>query len=83
MDVPLEIAFHNLDSSPALMRLIRERADRMQRRFSRVNSCRVVVEPAARRLRQRDMKLGRRQAAPLAAGDVAHDDGGTRRVAAQ
>jgi cold shock CspA family protein/ribosome-associated translation inhibitor RaiA len=48
MDVPLELAFHNLDTSPALEQLVRERAERMQRRFARVNSCRVVVEPAAK-----------------------------------
>lgn len=44
MDVPLEIAFHNTESSEPLERRIRERVERMHRRFSRINSCRVVVE---------------------------------------
>ncbi len=44
MDTPLEIAFHKVDKSDSLERLIRERADRMHRRFSHINSCRVVFE---------------------------------------
>jgi len=44
MDTPLEIAFHNTEPSQYLEDRIRERVDRMHRRFSRINSCRVVVE---------------------------------------
>ena len=44
MDVPLEIAFHNLDTSEGVETRIRERVDRMHRRFAHINSCRVVVE---------------------------------------
>lgn len=44
MDTPLEIAFHNIPPSPAIEQRIRERVDRMQRRFAHVNSCRVVFE---------------------------------------
>lgn len=44
MDVPLEIAFHNTEPSEALEQRIRERVARMQKRFGRINSCRVVVE---------------------------------------
>jgi ribosomal subunit interface protein len=44
MDIPLEIAFHNVPPSEAIERRIRERVERMQRHFSHVNSCRVVFE---------------------------------------
>ena len=44
MDLPLEIAFHNLDTSEGLETRIRERVDKMHRRFARINSCRIVVE---------------------------------------
>jgi ribosome-associated translation inhibitor RaiA/cold shock CspA family protein len=44
MDVPLEIAFHNVVQSDAVERRIRERVARMQRYFGHVNSCRVVFE---------------------------------------
>lgn len=44
MDVPLEIAFHNVEKSEGLERLIRERVQRMHRRFSHINSCRVAFE---------------------------------------
>lgn len=44
MDVPLEIGFHNLDPSEHLERRIRERVERLHRRFNHVVSCRVGVE---------------------------------------
>lgn len=44
MDSPVEIAFHNTSSSPALEELIRDRAEKMQRFFGHVTSCHVVVE---------------------------------------
>jgi ribosome-associated translation inhibitor RaiA/cold shock CspA family protein len=44
MDIPLEIAFHNVAQSDAIERRIRERVARMQRYFGHVNSCRVVFE---------------------------------------
>ncbi|NWG47285.1 MAG: HPF/RaiA family ribosome-associated protein [Alphaproteobacteria bacterium] len=44
MDTPLEIAFHNMDSSSALEARVRERADKLHRFFRHINSCRVVVE---------------------------------------
>lgn len=44
MDIPLEIAFHNVEPSEAIERRIRARVDRMQRYFAHVNSCRVVFE---------------------------------------
>jgi ribosomal subunit interface protein len=44
MDIPLEIAFHNVTPSENVERRIRERVERMQRYFAHVNSCRVVFE---------------------------------------
>lgn len=44
MDIPLEIAYHNVDKSDALEDRIRERVARMHRRFGHINSCRIVVE---------------------------------------
>ncbi|WP_181164489.1 HPF/RaiA family ribosome-associated protein [Amaricoccus solimangrovi] len=44
MDIPLEIAFHNVEKSEAIERRIRERVARMERYFAHVNSCRVVFE---------------------------------------
>jgi cold shock CspA family protein/ribosome-associated translation inhibitor RaiA len=44
MDRPLEIAFHNLDSSPSLEAEIRESVDRLEARYPQLIGCRVSVE---------------------------------------
>jgi ribosomal subunit interface protein len=44
MDVPVEISFHNLESSDYLERRIRERIARLERFHDRITSCRVVLE---------------------------------------
>lgn len=44
MDVPLEIAFHNLEQSDFVETRVRERVARLERYYDRINSCRVVVE---------------------------------------
>lgn len=44
MEVPLQIAFKDLDSSTFVETLIRERAARMERLHSNIISCRVVVQ---------------------------------------
>jgi cold shock CspA family protein/ribosome-associated translation inhibitor RaiA len=44
MDVPLEIAFHNLDSSDTVETRVRERAAKLEKLYPRLVSCRVVVE---------------------------------------
>ncbi|MFJ5487862.1 HPF/RaiA family ribosome-associated protein [Hansschlegelia beijingensis] len=44
MDVPLEIAFKNLQTSEALEQLIRDRVARLEQSHPRLMSCRVVVE---------------------------------------
>ncbi len=52
MDVPMEICFHDLDSSTALEALIRERADKLDRLYPRLTSCRVSVEAPHRQHRK-------------------------------
>jgi len=44
MDVPLEIAFHNLESSDAVETRVRERVAKLEKLFPRLVACRVVVE---------------------------------------
>jgi ribosome-associated translation inhibitor RaiA/cold shock CspA family protein len=43
MDAPLNITFHDLDRSDFVETKIRERADRLERRFGRIVSCNVTV----------------------------------------
>ena len=44
MDTPLEIAFHNLQSSAAIEAELRKHVDKIKRRFRRLTGCRVSVE---------------------------------------
>lgn len=44
MDRPLEIAFHNLDPSPAIETALRERVAKLEKRFDHLIGCRVSVE---------------------------------------
>ncbi|WP_181702431.1 HPF/RaiA family ribosome-associated protein [Chthonobacter albigriseus] len=44
MDIPLQIAFKNLESSEFLERLIRERVERLERFHKHIVGCRVLVE---------------------------------------
>jgi ribosomal subunit interface protein len=44
MQVPPEIAFHNIESSPYIREVIRERIDELEKIFDRLISCRVRVE---------------------------------------
>ncbi len=44
MERPLQIAFRNLESSPAFEDLIRDRVDTLERMYPRIIGCRVVVE---------------------------------------
>lgn len=52
MDVPLEIRFHNLQSSEAVEAAIRERVARLEKFFDRLTSCRVAVEAPHRQHRK-------------------------------
>jgi cold shock CspA family protein/ribosome-associated translation inhibitor RaiA len=55
MDAPLNITFHDLEKSEFVEARIRERADRLERRFGRIVSCSVTV--AAPHASQRKGKL--------------------------
>ena len=44
MDRPLEVAFHNLQPSPAIEAELREHVDKLERRFGKLIGCRVSVE---------------------------------------
>ena len=44
MDRPLEIGFHNMDHSPSLEAEIRERVEKLERRYTHLIGCRVTVE---------------------------------------
>jgi ribosomal subunit interface protein len=44
MQIPLQVTFRDIGSSPAIEADIREKVDRLERLFDRITSCRVVVE---------------------------------------
>jgi len=44
MDRPLEIAFHNMPSSPAIEAEIREHVEKLEKRYTHLIGCRVSVE---------------------------------------
>ncbi|HEX9769638.1 MAG TPA: HPF/RaiA family ribosome-associated protein [Kiloniellales bacterium] len=44
MDVPLELSFRNMDASDTVEAKVRERVDKLEKYFGRINSCRVMVE---------------------------------------
>lgn len=52
MDIPLEISFRNMDRSASVEDRVRERAEKLETYFGRINSCRVVVEAPQRRHRK-------------------------------
>src|SRR5437899_11783136 len=50
LQVPLEIAFHNIASSPWAEREIRTRVAELERRYDRLVSCRVRIDQRAKDL---------------------------------
>jgi ribosomal subunit interface protein len=52
MQLPLQITFRHMESSPAVESRIRERVEELERFFDRIVSCRVVVECRHPRRRQ-------------------------------
>ena len=44
MDRPLDIAFHNMDTSPELEAEIRQHVDKLAKLYDRLTACRVSVE---------------------------------------
>ena len=49
MDIPLQISFRNLDRSDSIEARVRERVERLEKRYGRLTSCRVMVEAPERR----------------------------------
>ena len=52
MGVPLELSFRNMDPSDAVEAKVRERVDKLETFFGRINACRVVVEAPHRHRRK-------------------------------
>jgi ribosomal subunit interface protein len=52
MQVPLQISLHGIGQSDALYRAIREKAEKLDRYYDHIMSCRVVLELAGRHKRQ-------------------------------
>jgi ribosomal subunit interface protein len=49
MDIPLQITFRNMDPSETVEAKVRERAEKLEKYFGHLTSCRVVVEAPKRR----------------------------------
>jgi ribosomal subunit interface protein len=52
MEIPLQISLHGIEHSNALYQAIREKADKLERYYDRIMSCRVVLELAGRHQRK-------------------------------
>jgi len=52
MDMPLDISFHNLETSEALEQVIRGRVDHLNRIYDSLTSCRVSIETPHRQHRK-------------------------------
>jgi ribosome-associated translation inhibitor RaiA len=52
MDIPLQISLHGIEHSDALYTAIREKATKLERAYTHVSSCRVVLELVARHQRK-------------------------------
>lgn len=48
MQVPLQISFRNLASSPAVEAKVRERVEELEQFYNRITSCHVVIEAPSR-----------------------------------
>ena len=46
MQIPLQISFHGIEQSNALHDAIRKKAEKLERYYDRISSCRVVLEVA-------------------------------------
>lgn|SRR5690242_18438565 len=44
MERPLELVFHNMPSSPAIERLVREKVQKLEKFYPRIIGCRVAIE---------------------------------------
>ena len=48
MQIPLQISLHGIEHSNALYQAIREKAEKLERYYDHIMSCRVVLEVAGR-----------------------------------
>ena len=48
MQIPVQVSFHGIEHSDALYNAIREKAEKLDRYYEHIVSCRVVVEVAGR-----------------------------------
>ena len=48
MEIPLQVSLHGVAASQGLYELIRDKANKLERYYPRIASCRVVLELAAR-----------------------------------
>ena len=52
MDIPLQVSFRNMDRSEAVEARVREKAEKLEKYYGHLTSCRVVIEaPERRRLK--------------------------------
>jgi ribosomal subunit interface protein len=51
MEIPLQISLHGIEHSDALYNAIREKAEKLERYYDHIMSCRVVLELAGRHKR--------------------------------
>ena len=49
MQIPLQISFRNMDPSPAVEAIVRDKAAKLDRFFERIVSCDVAIEAPHRR----------------------------------
>ncbi len=52
MQLPIQITFRKMDTSPTVEANIRERAEALEKYFDRIMACRVAVEQSTRRQRK-------------------------------
>jgi ribosome-associated translation inhibitor RaiA len=68
MQLPLQIVFHQLDRWPGAEAVLRKRAERLERFYPDIMSCRVVVEET-----QKHQQLGRPVAVQVEVRVPGHD----------
>ena len=69
MQLPLQVSFRHMESSPELEAIIREKAAKLDTFAGRIMSCRVVVEPAGKH-RKNGNEFGVRIDVKLPRGEV-------------
>ncbi|MDE3114857.1 MAG: ribosome-associated translation inhibitor RaiA [Pseudomonadota bacterium] len=83
MELPLEVTFRSMDHSDAIEADVRRQAEKLERHFGRIMSCRVVIEAPHKHSRKGrlyrvsvDLKIPGREIAVSNAGpeNHAHED---------